>query len=165
MTPWLTGLAAATKGYRIMSEFSSRTHEVLREAGWFPGRHIDPAAWNSSFAETGLTMPSAVAAFLSEFGGLGLDLTACGDPHPWCSCEIDPMVAWRSEEPRFTKLSSLIGRNLFPVGEVNRGSALLGMDETSNLYLVNSSIASFGRMLAALDNLICGVTPCAVKAY
>jgi hypothetical protein len=165
MKPCLTGLAAATKGCRIMSEFSSRTHETLREAGWFPGRHIDTAAWKSSFAETGLTMPPAVAVFLGEFGGLGFDLTVCGDPHPWSSCEIDPMVAWRSEEPRFTEWSRLIGRKLFPVGEVNRGSALLGMDETGNLYLVNSSIASFGHMMAALDNLICGVTPCAVNAY
>lgn len=165
MTPCLTGLAAATKGYRIMSEFSSRTHEILREAGWFPGRHIDTAAWNSSFAETGLTMPPAVAAFLGEFGGLGFDLTVSGGPRPWSSCEIDPMVAWRSEEPTFTKWSRLIGRNLFPVGEVNRGSALLGMDETGNLYLVHSSIASFGRMVGALDDLICGVAPRAVNAY
>jgi SUKH-3 immunity protein len=148
-----------------MTGLSAETHVILRAAGWFPGRHVDTAGWNSSFVETGLMMPPMAAAFLGEFGGLGFDIAASGASHPWCSCEIDPMVAWRSEEARFAKWSRLIGRNIFPAGELNRGRALLGMDESGELYLVNSSIASFGRMPAALDNLICGVMPHTITPY
>src|SRR4051812_1081547 len=67
----------------IMIGLSTQTHEILRGAGWFPGRHVDTAAWDSSFVETGLMMPPAAAAFLGEFGGLGFDIAATGSSHPW----------------------------------------------------------------------------------
>jgi hypothetical protein len=147
-----------------MTGLSAEAHAILCAAGWFPERHVDTAAWNSSFVETGLQMPPPAAAFLGQFGGLAFDLVGSGATHPYCSCEIDPMVAWHSEEERFVKWSRLIGRNIFPTGELDRGRALLGMDESAELYLVSTTIASFGRMPLALDNLICGIMPRAITA-
>jgi hypothetical protein len=145
-----------------MTGLSAETQRVLRAGGWSPGRRISTAAWRDSFAATGLVMPGAAAAFLGEFGGLIFDLTGAAGPEggrAWHSFEIDPMLAWSYAEQRFAAGGRRVGRNIFPIGEVNRGQAFLGMDEEAEVYLVKDRIASFGALPGALDNLVADVMP------
>jgi hypothetical protein len=46
-----------------------------------------------------------------------------------------------------------------PIGVLNGGRFFLGIDEEGEIFLVETWVASFGRMPAALDNLISGVRP------
>jgi hypothetical protein len=66
-----------------------------------------------------------------------------------CLGEGDRFLAWSEE----------INKALFPVGELDGGRFFLGIDELSELYIVETWIASFGRMPDALNNLIRGVQP------
>jgi len=143
----------------IMTGLSAETQQVLRAGGWSLGRRIDTTGWRVSFADTGLSMPAAAAEFLGEFGGLAFDLARPGISRTWTSFEIDPMLAWCFAEERFARCRGRVGRDVFPVGELNRGHAFLGMDETAELYLVNETVASFGRLPAALDNLVADASP------
>jgi len=141
---------------------TAETQRVLRAGGWSPGRHISTDAWRDSFAATGLMMHGAAAAFLGEFGGLRFDLTGGAGPgsgRAWHSFEVDPMLAWRYAEQRFAACGKRVGRSVFPVGEVNRGQAFLGMDEDTEVYLVNEGIATFGPLPGALDNLVADAMP------
>lgn len=146
-----------------MTGMSAETQRVLRAGGWSPGRRISIAAWRESFASTGLTMHDAAAAFLSEFGGLIFDLTvaatgAAGD-RVLRSFEVDPMVAWGHAERRFVKYGKRLRRALFPLGELNYGPALLGMDELTEVWLIDCGISCFGPLPGALDNLVADVLP------
>lgn len=52
-----------------------------------------------------------------------------------------------------------IGRNLYPIGELDHGRFFLGIDEVGVIYLVEGWIAGFGPMPQAMENLILGVAP------
>jgi len=106
-----------------------------------------------------MSMHAAAEAFLAEFGGLavwkgGPGITSAREPF-----ELDPMLVWNSEEDRFLDWSETIERNIFPIGELDHGRFFLGLDEHAELYLVETWLASFGRMPIALDNLVLGVMP------
>jgi SUKH-3 immunity protein of toxin-antitoxin system len=155
MTTWVDGSIEES----IMNGLSAEIQQALRAAGWSPVRRVDTAAWRASFDATGLNMHCAAEAFLSEFGGLLVDLSGTGAGRRWKSFEIDPMLAWSYAEERFTACSGRIRQNVFPVGELNRGYAFLGMDEAAELYLVKDAIASFGRLPGGLENLVADVQP------
>lgn len=69
---------------------------------------------------------------------------------------LDPEPAW-GEDDRFSEWSESIGRCLYPLGALDRGRFFLGIDEVSEIYLVETWVASFGTMPQALENLILGV--------
>jgi hypothetical protein len=48
---------------------------------------------------------------------------------------------------------------LLPIGELDHGRFFLGIDEHAEVYLVETWVASFGRMPLALENLLSGVMP------
>lgn len=50
-----------------------------------------------------------------------------------------------------------------PVGELDGGRFFLGLDETSELYVVEAWVASFGTMPVAMDRLVLGVMPTEVS--
>ena len=72
--------------------------------------------------------------------------------------ELDPELAW-GEDDRFSEWSDALGRELFPLGVLDRGRFFLGIDERSEIYLVEGWVASFGAMPHAFENLILGVRP------
>ncbi|WP_030944518.1 hypothetical protein [Streptomyces sp. NRRL S-646] len=47
-----------------------------------------------------------------------------------------------------------MGRRLFPLGELDGGRFFIGIDEGSEICLVETWVASFGPMPHALENLI-----------
>jgi hypothetical protein len=50
-----------------------------------------------------------------------------------------------------------IGRQLYPVGELDRGRFFLGIDARTEIYLVEAWVATYGPMPQALENLVLGV--------
>jgi hypothetical protein len=140
-----------------MVEWRPEVREVLERAGWWPGRKIDTDRWRSQFESTGIPMHQAADAFLQEFGNLSVSISGPGISRAREPFVIDPELLWDSEEDRFLEWSETIGRRLFPLGELDHGRHFLGIDEHSEVYLVETWVASFGPMPSALENLILGV--------
>lgn len=57
------------------------------------------------------------------------------------------------EEDRFADRSHTIGRAVFPLGELDEGGFFLGIDENSEIYLVETWLATFGDAQDALEKL------------
>jgi len=56
-----------------------------------------------------------------------------------------------------------IGLSLFPIGLIEDGRYFLGIDEYSEIYLVETWVATFGRMPEGLEGLVMGSRPVAVR--
>ncbi|MEV0603107.1 SUKH-3 domain-containing protein [Streptomyces sp. NPDC050315] len=141
-----------------MSEWSPGVLEVLEASGWTAGRRVDTAGWRSMFEAVGIGMHDAAERFLSEFGGLTVSVGGPGITSSQELCEFEPELAC-GEEDRFSEWSEALGRRLFPLGELDHGRFFLGIDEGSEIYLVETWVAGFGPMPHALENLILGVMP------
>ncbi|MEU2355958.1 SUKH-3 domain-containing protein [Streptomyces misionensis] len=63
------------------------------------------------------------------------------------------------EEDRFADWSSTLARNIFPIGELDEGRFFLGIDETSEICLIETWVATFGPVREALDKLVLGIAP------
>ncbi len=145
-----------------MPRFSERTEQVLRAAGWFPERNVDIELWRDRLEADGLvTMHSAAERFLAEFGGLAVDAGAPGSSGAGESFELNPLRLI-SELDRFAEWGEELGMSFFPVGLLDRGRFLLGISETSEIFLVETWVASFGIGDAGLENLVLGVLPTTV---
>ncbi|WP_420876526.1 SUKH-3 domain-containing protein [Streptomyces griseoruber] len=72
--------------------------------------------------------------------------------------EFDPELLV-GEEDRFSEWGDEIGRRILPLGELDEGRHFLGIDEFSEIYLVDMWVGSFGRMPEAMENLVLGVMP------
>ncbi|WP_051942544.1 SUKH-3 domain-containing protein [Streptacidiphilus rugosus] len=68
------------------------------------------------------------------------------------------------EEDRFAGWSETLGRDLFPIGELDDGRFFLCIDETGEIYLVGMWIATFGPAQDALEKLALGVAPARVAS-
>ncbi|MFF4360260.1 SUKH-3 domain-containing protein [Streptomyces sp. NPDC001604] len=141
-----------------MSEWSPDVLEVLKASGWTAGGQVDTAGWRSVFEAVGIGMHDAAETFLQEFGGLAVSIGGPGINRAREPFELDPELA-RGEDDRFSEWSDSLGRRLFPLGELDHGRFFLGIDEGSEIYLVETWVASFGPMPHALENLILGVMP------
>ncbi|MER5780764.1 SUKH-3 domain-containing protein [Streptomyces mobaraensis] len=142
--------------------FSDEVDRVLREAGWVPGRHVDSEPWLSALEAEGLNRHTAVSGFLAKFGGIAVNISGSGISRAREPFELDPMLCI-GEGDRFLEWGEEIGRSIFPVGEHDMGRFFLGIDERSELYLVETWVASFGTMPEAMDNLVLGVQPVRVS--
>ncbi|MFJ7497695.1 SUKH-3 domain-containing protein [Streptomyces sp. NPDC097727] len=143
-----------------MSDLNPVTQATLRSAGWFPGRRVDTSLWRVSFAKAELVMHPAAEEFLAEFGGLQVGSRGAGITRAREAFDLDPMNLWCSEEDRFAAWNEARGVMVFPVGELDHGHALLGIDEHGELYSVQPfRLATFGRLPAGLDGLVLGVMP------
>ncbi|MDX3801704.1 SUKH-3 domain-containing protein [Streptomyces sp. AK04-3B] len=130
--------------------------QVLREAGWVPGRKINPELWLSSLEVEGLRRHAAASTFLSEFGGLAVNISGSGISRSREPFELDPSLC-EGEGDRFLEWSDEIGRSVFPIGVLDGGRFFLGIDENSEIYSVETWLGSFGPMPGAMTNLITGV--------
>lgn len=141
-----------------MSVFSEEVDRVLRESGWFPGRCVDVEPWLAAFAREGLRAHPAARSFLSEFGGITVNISGPGVSRAREPFELDPMMCV-GEGDRFLEWSEETKRSIFPIGVHDEGRFFLGVDGQGELYLVESWLASFGRMPVGMENLILGVQP------
>ena len=135
---------------------------VLREAGWVPGRQVDTSRWIGAWEAAGIAAHEAARRFLAEFGGLDISISGRGVNRGREPFELDPLQCL-GEEDRFGAWGDELGRSIFPIGVFDMGRYFLGIDEEGEVLLVETWAASFGRMPAALDNLILGVRPVIVS--
>ncbi|MEU8819266.1 SUKH-3 domain-containing protein [Actinoplanes sp. NPDC048796] len=141
--------------------FPRGVDRALRRAGWFPGRRVDTTPWRD--AVDGITMHPAARAFLAEFGGLAVDVHGFGRTAAKEPFEVDPALC-AGEEDRFREWSEILGRSLYPLGELDHGRFFLGIDDRGSLYLVVDWLAVFdGPADAGLIALCRGVMPRPVR--
>jgi hypothetical protein len=133
--------------------------ETLRAAGWWPGRSVPVQPWREMLEATGLVrMHEAAELFLSEFGGLDVQISGPGINVAKTPFHFDPeQVA--GEEDRFADWNVTLGRDIFPIGELDQGRFFLGVDKDGEIHLVETWVATFGRAQEALEKLILGVAP------
>lgn len=141
-----------------MTEYSPEVEDALRAAGWTPGRSTDVAGWTGLFEADGVRAHDAAIAFLREYGGLSFDLAGPGVNRAKSPFAFDPAQC-EGEGDRFAEFGEEIGRELFPIGVLDRGALFLGIDENAEIYVVETWIGSFGAMPAALEKLVLGVAP------
>ncbi|MGW2581219.1 SUKH-3 domain-containing protein [Streptomyces virginiae] len=143
--------------------WSAEVEAVLRGAGWCPGRRVGTAGWWERLEADGFRGHPAAEAFLREFGGLTVGHGGPGITRAREAFELDPLLAL-GEDDRFGGWGEAIGRQLFPLGELDHGHAFLGLDERGELYAVADRLARFGRIPEAIENLVLGVMPVRVAA-
>lgn len=144
-----------------MSRFSPEVEDVLRGAGWSPERQVDVAGWTSLFEAEGLPAHQAATDFLREFGGLAVHRGEPGQEGKAKakeSFEFNPSLC-EGEGDLFLTWAEELERQLFPLGELDRGRFYLAIDENAEIYLVEAWAASFGAMPAAIENLVLGNEP------
>lgn len=143
--------------------FGEVTAGTLTRSGWFPGRVVDVDRWSGLLRDEGIELHAAAVAFLGEFGGLvvdesGPDITPTREPFI-----LDP-VTCVGEGDRFLDWSEELGRRIVLVGDLDPRRFFLGLDETSELYVVETFVTALGRMPVGLERLVCGVQPMAPDA-
>ena len=141
-----------------MSRFSPEVEDVLRGAGWSPDRQVEITGWTSLFESDGLHAHQAAVDFLREFGGLAVHISGPGREKAKEPFEIDPGLC-EGEGELFVTWGEELKRQLFPLGELDRGRFFLAIDENTEIYLVETWAASFGAMPAAVENLVLGNNP------
>ncbi|WP_434594663.1 SUKH-3 domain-containing protein [Streptomyces sp. A5-4] len=107
--------------------WSDLTDQVLRTAGWHPGRSVPTAAWESALREhDGFEVHEAARRFLAEFGGLVVPDRGAGRTMARMEFNLNPALAtWDAEI--FEVLSEEAGAYLYPVGMIDRRNSYLGM--------------------------------------
>jgi len=156
---WVDATATPLAGADVVTGFSAETEETLRAAGWWPGRRVPVDLWRGTLQQSGLVhLHAAAAGFLTEFGGLSVSLSGPGITCAKTPFEFDPELCI-GEEDRFAEWGETIGRDLFPIGELDQGRFFLGIDEHSEIYLIADWVAAFGPLKDAMEKLVQGVRP------
>ncbi|MGW4196470.1 SUKH-3 domain-containing protein [Streptomyces sp. NPDC005004] len=156
---WGDAIATPLRGVRAATGFTAETEETLRAAGWFPGRCVSVEPWRERLEASGeVRMHEAARSFLAEFGGLSVRIGG-----PGVTCAKSPFGFEPGflvgEEDRFADWSRTIGRDLFPIGELDEGRFFLGIDQHGEIHLVETWVATFGPVRDALEKLVLGCGP------
>jgi hypothetical protein len=144
--------------------WSENVEAVLRESGWVPGRAVATKAWRAQFETEGLEMHPAAELFLTEFGGLAIDVRGPGVTTARAPSNFDPRLCI-GEGDRFLGWGARLGRSIYPVGDHDDGRFFLGIDEQDVLYLVGDWIGTFGRSADAIAELVEGYAPTAITEW
>ncbi|MBT2478128.1 SUKH-3 domain-containing protein [Streptomyces sp. ISL-94] len=132
--------------------------EELYASGWFPGRSVGTTGWTSRFESVGLRAHDAAREFLAEFGGLKFVFSGPGIERAREPFELDPDLC-DGEEDRFIEWGEELGIPFFPVGHLDSGRFFLGIDEAGTVYLIETWVASFGKVPEAFERLLLGLNP------
>jgi hypothetical protein len=153
----------------MSSRFTAEVEAALRDAGWTPGRRLDPgevAAMHRAVGERsgvygGRLIPSQTASeALAEFGGLviggdrdGVDLS----PRPFA---VDPAQAAYSVET-LIDAGRALGMDLYPLGVEGMDEAVLAIADTGAVLAIDPTGEWFlgGTVEEALDLLVTGRQP------
>jgi hypothetical protein len=143
-----------------MTRFSVQVEDILRRAGWYPGRQIPDvvASWKGSLMlSDGFEMCQSAEKVLIEFGGLTIDQQGPGVTCAREPFKFDPTLA-AYEGDRFSDLSTLIKTKLYPLGETSGGHLFLAVGENEHIYLLMNDIRLLGKNIdEALERLIMGL--------
>ncbi|MGK5691497.1 SUKH-3 domain-containing protein [Streptomyces sp. URMC 128] len=135
--------------------WSPQTDEVLRRAGWRPGRSVPTDTCESILRERGsFVVHDAARRFLSEFGALVTYGWPADTITTSSAIRFDPLKAgWQDE--RFAWASREAGASLYPVGTADQGASFLGITEDGALHLVRERVELLAETTdQALDRLV-----------
>jgi len=133
--------------------FSLTTLEMLREAGWFPGRDVSADIQQPA----GFTLFPAALNALKEFGLLHIGRRGPGVEFVRTPVIIDPMLGL-GEDERFIDLSEIIHTKLYPLGETEDRHGFLAIDEYSRVFLIMGDLCFVGNTVdEGLENLLNGL--------
>ena len=144
-----------------MARFSLQSEQVLRGAGWFPGRQVAAmvASWKREVTLSDVNMFPSAESVLFEFGGLKVDQRGLGETCAREPFEVDPTLA-AYEGDRFSEFSPLVSTNLYPLGEAFSGNYFWAIGEDDHVYILMDDIQLLGKNIdEALENLIVGRMP------
>lgn len=112
--------------WQAASDLNPEIERILRAAGWFPGRSIDPMGWIAQLECEGLHASDAAVAALCELGGLRVDppdrVGAVIKPQPF---DFLPLDVASGEAERFLTWEAQAGTSLFPLGTAYSWAMLL----------------------------------------
>ncbi|WP_078594102.1 SUKH-3 domain-containing protein [Streptomyces sp. NRRL S-920] len=129
--------------------WSAGTEQILRKAGWHPGREVSTEEWRRALlGRGGIDMSAAARGFLAEFGGL----VVAGDAGRF---RIDPLTAdW--DDKVFDVPGEGSPAYLYPVGATDRGDGV-GVAPSGAVYIGRESVRLLAPSLGeALDRLVSG---------
>jgi hypothetical protein len=138
--------------------WSSESDRVLRRAGWYPGRCVSTAAWETTLREHGgFQIHETARHFLAEFGGLRSDERGPGKTMARLGFNLDPTAAEWDDEI-FDVLSEEAGADLYPIGEADRRNVYLGIAPSGAVYIgMDEAILLADTADTALEKLIEGI--------
>ncbi|MDX3751161.1 SUKH-3 domain-containing protein [Streptomyces sp. AK08-02] len=138
-------IEAVSPGADAERRWPAETDRVLRAAGWYPGRSVPTATWESILHQQGeFEMHEAAQRFLAEFGCVGVPHREPRDSMPWGEFRLDPLLAMWDDEI-LDDLSEQAGTYLYPVGMIDRTNQYVGVAEDGAVYVGMDSV----RLLAA----------------
>lgn len=137
---------------RAEERFSTQTLEMLREAGWFPGRDVS----RDLKLPRGFKPFPAALKVLAEFGNLRIGRDGPGIEFRRKPVILDPMLV-AGEDDRYAEFSRLLGVGLYPLGETADGHAFLAIDELGRVFFIFGDMFFVGDSFeSALENLLLG---------
>ncbi|MEM8601665.1 MAG: SUKH-3 domain-containing protein [Bacteroidota bacterium] len=149
-----------------MSRFVPEVEQLLRLAGWFPGRRIEDAridAWASEIeSPEGFRMTPAARRVLSEFGGLHVKpQTVVGRDRARSDIKFNPRSGI-GEEIQITDWLSpdALGRGFFPIGAASKSYLVCAVDSAGGFYAWFDGMHWKGEPFdQALEQLLLGIDP------
>ncbi|MFE7069989.1 SUKH-3 domain-containing protein [Streptomyces sp. NPDC057620] len=140
---------------RTRRGWSPQTEDVLRRAGWRPGRSVPTSTWEAVLSERGAFVAhDAARRLLAEFGGLVTYGWPADSISTSSAVRFDPLAAaWQDE--RFARASREAGAPLYPVGTADEGAGFLGITEEGALHLLRDRAELLATTIdQALDRLV-----------
>jgi len=134
----------------------AETIETLLSSGWTPGRLVDIRQWIEVLDGEGFAIHEAARKFLSEFGGIFVDVQGSGISCARVPFELDPTLC-SGESDRFSDWGRRLGRALYPIGELDYGQFFLAIDEDGVLFIVSDVVGRLDLREKGLDMLIRGI--------
>ncbi|RMI25796.1 SUKH-3 domain-containing protein [Streptomyces triticirhizae] len=138
--------------------WSDQTDQVLRAAGWQPGRAVSTSQYEQLLSERGgFTIHPAARSFLAEFGGLEVQERGPGITALKVDFQINPALAEWDDEI-FDVLSEEAGAYLYPVGMAGRRNMYIGMADDGRVFLGMDNAHGFAETGdRALEKLVEGL--------
>ncbi|QFG21465.1 SUKH-3 domain-containing protein [Actinomadura sp. WMMB 499] len=129
---------------------------ALRRAGWHPGRKVDISAYRTWYAAEGYEQHAAGETFLEEYGGLRFDESGPGVSVARQPFFIDPSRTG-GEDELVAAWAENLGKNIVPLGDLEREMITFGMDEDGLIYLFAGFAKVKGANREGLKSLVLGI--------
>lgn len=129
--------------------------DLVKQAGWEPGRWVDPASAIESLQSEGLEVPAGVVELIAEFDRLEVGYERNGRPD---SVELFAIEAAKFCDPtRVAGYSKKVGAQLVPLGSARQGYMTLFVTDDqrwfgafdSELWLLGNSLSEVVERLRA----------------
>lgn len=144
--------------------FSQEVVELLRIAGWFPGRRVDVSEMRSVLQREGFNVSPAAEAVLSEFGGLTVKHPHSRGPNSdlrdYFHFQVSEVMSGSPTGWVFD-YSEMVGESLCPIGQAFRGYMIMCVGSSGHVYggYDNTLVLIGNTAEEAIGNMCTGVRP------